>query len=102
MNQQFARLNDITSSKGKPGRYPVSPATWWRWVSSGYAPPGLRLGPNTTAWSLASLEEFDKKIAAGVPSEEVHSQQAAPAHVEPAKVRMTPTARRKLAKLELA
>ena len=65
MKQQFARLAEITSSKNKAGRYPVSPATWWRWVASGYAPAAVRLGPNTTAWSLTSLEAFDKKVAAG-------------------------------------
>ena len=78
MNQQFARLAEITTSKNKTGRYPVSPATWWRWTKSGYAPAAVRLGPNTTAWSLTSLEAFDKKVAAGDQPDDAKATPVAP------------------------
>jgi len=65
MNKRFARLNQITSTKGKPGRYPVSPATWWRWVSAGYAPTPVKLGPNTTAWEVDALDAFDQRVSEG-------------------------------------
>lgn len=58
MNKRFARLSEITSTKDKPGLLPVSPATWWRWVSQGKAPAAIKLGPNLTAWSLDQVEEF--------------------------------------------
>ena len=64
MDQQFARLSQIASTKDRRGRYPISPATWWRWVSTHYAPAPTKLGPNTTVWSLASLDAFDQKVAA--------------------------------------
>ena len=65
MNKRFARVSEITSTKGKPGRYPVSPATWWRWVSTGYAPAGKRLGPNVTAWEVDQLDAFDHRVSQG-------------------------------------
>ena len=83
MNQQFARLSEITTSKDKPGRYPISPATWWRWVASGYAPAGLRLGPNKTAWSISSLEAFDRKVAAGDPPDDAEAIAVTPAIGKP-------------------
>jgi predicted DNA-binding transcriptional regulator AlpA len=65
MNQRFARLNDLVTTNGKQGRYPCSAATWWRWVARGDAPAPVKLGPNTTAWDLDRLDEWDaKKIAA--------------------------------------
>ena len=65
MNKRFARLSEITSTKDKPGRYPISPATWWRWVAAGYAPAPVPLGPNTTAWAVEKLDAFDAKVAEG-------------------------------------
>lgn len=69
MNKRFARLSEIVSKPGRPGRYPCSAATWWRWIAAGEAPAGIRLGPNTTVWDLDRLAEWDaKKAAEGQPA----------------------------------
>lgn len=43
-------------------RYCVSPATIWRWVKSGHFPQPVKLGPGTTRWQEADLEEFEGKL----------------------------------------
>lgn len=69
MNQRFARLSEITSKKDKPGRFPISPATWWRWVAEGKAPRPVNLGPNTTAWAIDELDKWEaQKLAEGQPA----------------------------------
>ena len=65
MNKRFARLSEITSTKIRSGRYPVSPATWWRWVKLGLVPAPVKLGPNVSAWDISLLDEMDAAKAAG-------------------------------------
>lgn len=62
----FYRIDDLTSTKEKKGRYPVSRATWWRWVREGKAPQPHKLGPNTTVWAEGPLDEWDAQKIAGV------------------------------------
>ena len=59
MAQLVCRVGEITSSPGKPGRYPVSAATWWRWVKEKKAPQPVKLGPNTTVWFVDQLDAWD-------------------------------------------
>jgi predicted DNA-binding transcriptional regulator AlpA len=51
------------------GRYDVSRATWWRWVSTGLAPQPVRLSPGSTRWRLADLLtwESERARASGLP-----------------------------------
>jgi len=42
-------------------RYSVSPATIWRWVSTGAFPKPHKLGPATTRWHIDDLEDFEPK-----------------------------------------
>jgi predicted DNA-binding transcriptional regulator AlpA len=65
MAQRVFRINELTTSKERRGRYPISPATWWRWVADGKAPKGFKLGPNTTVWSENTLDKWDADKAAG-------------------------------------
>jgi predicted DNA-binding transcriptional regulator AlpA len=65
MNKRFARLSEIVSTKDRPGRYPCSAATWWRWVAVGLAPAPIKLGPNTTVWDLDQLDAWDAQKAGG-------------------------------------
>jgi predicted DNA-binding transcriptional regulator AlpA len=58
MAQRVVRINDLATTKKKPGRLPVSPATLWRWVAAGKFPPPFKLGPNTTVWDLDQVEAF--------------------------------------------
>ena len=82
MSKRFVRLSELTSTKGKPGRLPVSPATWWRWVAANEAPSPIKLGPNTTVWCLDQIDEWESKRAAGVQSERV-GVDTAPKAVKP-------------------
>jgi len=53
-NTIWLRLGDLTE------RYSCSPSTIWRWSKHRAAfPKPVRLGPNTIAWSLAAVEEFE-------------------------------------------
>jgi hypothetical protein len=50
----------------RPGRYPVSEATIWRWVSQGKFPQPERLSAGVTAWRADVLDRWDaaRKAAA--------------------------------------
>lgn len=65
MAQRVARITDLASTKSKPGRLPVSPATIWRWVKEGKFPAPFKLGPNTTVWDLDLVEKHLAQQAAG-------------------------------------
>jgi prophage regulatory protein len=65
MAQRVIRINDLASTKGKPGRVPVSPATVWRWVKEGKFPPPFKLGPNTTVFDLDLVEQWLARQAEG-------------------------------------
>ena len=56
MAQRVIRINDLATTKGKPGKLPVSPATVWRWVAEGRFVKPFKLGPNTTVWDLDQVE----------------------------------------------
>lgn len=47
--QGFVRLPEILKI------IPVGKSTWWRGVSSGRFPKGVKLGPNTTAWRAEEI-----------------------------------------------
>jgi len=65
MAQRVIRINDLATTKDKPGRLPVSPATIWRWVAQGKFPPPFKLGPNTTVFDLDVIEAHLAQQAAG-------------------------------------
>ena len=58
MSQQVIRISDLASTKGKPGKLPVSPATVWRWVRDGKFPKPFKLGQSVTVWNAAEVEAF--------------------------------------------
>ena len=64
MSQRVIKLSELASTKDKPGRLPVSPATVWRWVSQCKFPAPFKLGPNTTVWSLDEVDAFVAQQAA--------------------------------------
>ena len=65
MAQRVIRINDLATTKGKPGRLPVSPATVWRWVAEGRFVKPFKLGPNTTVWDLDQVDAFLAQQAEG-------------------------------------
>ena len=65
MAQRVIRISELATTKDKPGRLPVSPATLWRWVSQSKFPAPFKLGPNTTVWDLDQVEQFLAQQAAG-------------------------------------
>jgi predicted DNA-binding transcriptional regulator AlpA len=71
MQTRFIRIRELatTPSKadkpGRQGRYPVAPATIWRWVKQGKFPAPVQLGPQTTAWAVDTLDQWDASRASG-------------------------------------
>jgi prophage regulatory protein len=65
MAQRVIRISDLATTKNKPGRLPVSPATVWRWVAEDRFVKPFKLGPNTTVWDLDQVEAFLAQQAAG-------------------------------------
>ncbi len=63
MAQRVSRISDLATTKKKRGRFPVSPATLWRWVKQGKFPPPFKLGPNTTVWDDDVLDAHVAKQA---------------------------------------
>lgn len=65
MSQRVIRIADLATTKGKPGKLPVSPATVWRWVREGKFPKPFKLGESVTVWDAAEVEAFITKRAGG-------------------------------------
>ena len=65
MSQQVIRIADLATTKGKPGKLPVSPATVWRWVREGSFPKPFKLSASVTVWDLAQVDAFIAKRAGG-------------------------------------
>ena len=61
--QKFIRIRELASTSKRPGRWPVSAATIWRWAASGALPAPVRLGPGTTAWPIEAIEQFEAEQA---------------------------------------
>lgn len=58
MKRRFVRISQIATTRDREGLVPVSPATIWRWVAQGKFPKPKKIGPNTTAWDLETIEAF--------------------------------------------
>jgi len=56
--RQVHRLSTLATTPGKPGLFPVSPATIWRWVALGRFPKPYKLGENTTVWDAEEIAQF--------------------------------------------
>lgn len=65
MSQRIIRIADLATTKGKPGKLPVSPATIWRWVREDKFPKPFKLGEYVTVWDLDQVEAFIAKRAGG-------------------------------------
>ena len=67
MPTRYIRPRELASTKTRPGRWPVSAATLWRWVAAGILPPPVKLGPQVAAWPLAVIEAHESAQAAAAP-----------------------------------
>lgn len=65
MPLRVIRINELATTKNRPGRLPVSPATLWRWVAEGKFPAPFKLGANTTVWDAEKVEQFLAQRAGG-------------------------------------
>jgi prophage regulatory protein len=63
MAKVYFRINQVASTRGRLGRYPVSRATIWRWVAAGHFPKPVKLSAGVTAWDNADLDAFDALCA---------------------------------------
>jgi len=58
-SEGFVRLNQILNF------IPISKASWWKWVTSGKAPPGIKIGRNTTVWRAEDIKNLLQKLSVG-------------------------------------
>jgi prophage regulatory protein len=58
MSQRVIRIAGLASTKGKPGKLPVSPTTVWRWVREDRFPKPFKLGDSVTVWDAAEVDAF--------------------------------------------
>ena len=62
----YLRLRQIIGdSKSDPPINPIFPvcaSSWWAGVKRGDYPAPVKLGPNTTAWTIISIRELIEKI----------------------------------------
>ena len=61
MQQTFVRMRELASTRKRPGRLPFSQATIWRLVAAEKFPAPVRLSAGITAWSLASVETWERE-----------------------------------------
>lgn len=64
MAQRVIRITELASTKDKPGRLPVSPATVWRWCAQGKFVKPFKLGANVTVWDADAVERWLTQQAA--------------------------------------
>jgi predicted DNA-binding transcriptional regulator AlpA len=57
----------LVSAKQAAALCAISPATWWRWVSSGRVPAPVRPSAGVCRWRLEELQAW---VAAGTPTRE--------------------------------
>lgn len=57
---RYLRASDLCgrTKPRTPGLLPFSPNTLWRMVRAGNFPAPIKLGPNITAWSAASVQAW--------------------------------------------
>ena len=65
MALRVLRLQQLATTKKRPGLLPVSPATVWRWVRDGKFPAAFKIGEGTTVWDAAQVEAFVVSASAG-------------------------------------
>ncbi|MCC6144814.1 MAG: AlpA family phage regulatory protein [Candidatus Hydrogenedentes bacterium] len=54
--QLFLTVEQVAS------RFGVSTDTIWRWKRNGAFPKAVRVGPGTTRWRLADIEEHERRL----------------------------------------
>ena len=52
------RISQLCSTPKRQGKFPVSPATIWRWVKHGGFPKPFKLGQNITVWDAKEVEAW--------------------------------------------
>ena len=55
-------IGDSKTDPPIPAIIPVCASSWWAGVKSGIYPAPVKLGPNTTAWTVESIKELIEKI----------------------------------------
>ena len=46
-------------------RVPVSRSAWWAGIKAGRYPPGVKIGPRTTAWCCSDIHELCARLEKG-------------------------------------
>lgn len=57
-----AQTQKYLSAREVSQRYGVGIATVWRWSAEGVLPRPIKVGPNSTRWSVPALEEHDARL----------------------------------------
>jgi len=65
MSQRVIRISELASTKNRPGKLPVSPATIWRWVREERFPKPYKLGESITVWDMDKVDAFIAQRAGG-------------------------------------
>ena len=63
----FYRLPTVLS------KIPVCRSAWWAGIKSGIYPPGIKIGPRTTAWLQSDIEKLCIRLQEGhlYPSDDI-------------------------------
>jgi predicted DNA-binding transcriptional regulator AlpA len=66
MYQRVIRINELASTRAKPGLLPVSKTTVWRWVREGRFPKPFKLGDSVTVWNADEVDAFIQRQSGSV------------------------------------
>ena len=61
---RWVRAAQIVRNRKHPDRpymLDISIATLWRWVKDGRFPSPIKIGPNTTAWTTSSIDQWQQE-----------------------------------------
>lgn len=59
MAVRYIRMSELASEREKPGRWPVSRNTIFRWIKSGKMPPPTKLGGHLNSWEEHQIEAVE-------------------------------------------
>lgn len=57
---KYIRVQDLGSTRARPGRLPIHPNSIWRLVREGKFPSPIKLSEAVTAWRISDIEEWEK------------------------------------------
>jgi len=61
VSESYFRISQLASTKEKPGLFPVTAVTIWRWARDGRFPKPIRLSNKVTVWDAQEVRAWEAR-----------------------------------------